>query len=114
MAARSQPLKSTPRNSPRPSSKRSRPSIFLPNEGDILAARGELARRDLKWFARMIEIPGAPLTDAEDEDRFHTIRLDKLALHHEILLDALQEVGDGVLKNLIVIMPPGSAKSTYT
>lgn len=61
----------------------------------------------------MIEIPGAPLTDNEDEDRFHSIRLDKLAFHHEILLDALQEVGDGTLKNLIVIMPPGSAKSTY-
>lgn len=61
----------------------------------------------------MIDIPGAPLTDQEEEDRFHTIRLEDLARHHDVLLSALQEIADGTLKNLLVIMPPGSAKSTY-
>ena len=61
----------------------------------------------------MIEIPGAPVSDREDEDQFHTITVDKLAAHHEVLLDNLQQIADGTLKRLIVIMPPGSAKSTY-
>lgn len=61
----------------------------------------------------MIDIPGAPLTDNIEEDRFHTIRVDDLAAHHDVLLSALQEIVDGTLKNLLVIMPPGSAKSTY-
>jgi len=61
----------------------------------------------------MVEIPGAPISDREDEDQFHTIRVEKLAAHHEILLDALQEIADGDLKRLIVIMAPGCAKSTY-
>lgn len=61
----------------------------------------------------MVDIPGAPLTDAAEEDRFHTIRIDALAAHHDVLLSALQEVADGKLKRLMVFMPPGSAKSTY-
>src|SRR5436190_5726213 len=45
------------------------------------------------------------------------------ALHHRLLLTKLQQVTDGTLinsksgtpcRNLIVLMPPGSAKSSYT
>jgi len=61
----------------------------------------------------MIEFPGAPVSDKEDEDQFHTITVDDLPAHHDLLLTNLQEVADGTLKRLIVIMPPGSAKSTY-
>lgn len=61
----------------------------------------------------MVDIPGAPLSDQEDEDQFHTIRVEGLALHHDVLLTALQEIADGTLKRLMVFMPPGSAKSTY-
>lgn len=88
-------------------------SAFQPTPGDVLAARQELARRDIKWFVRMIDIPGAPLTEEAEEDRFHTIRVDALAAHHDLLLSSLQEIVDGTLKNLLVMMPPGSAKSTY-
>jgi len=35
------------------------------------------------------------------------------ALHHVKLGEKLQEIVDGTLKNLMVFMPPGSAKSTY-
>lgn len=61
----------------------------------------------------MVDIPGAPLTDEADEDQFHTIRVEELAAHHDVLLSALQEIADGKLKRLMVFMPPGSAKSTY-
>lgn len=35
------------------------------------------------------------------------------AKHHEILCDALDKVLSGEIRNLMVFMPPGSAKSTY-
>jgi len=36
------------------------------------------------------------------------------ARHHLLLIDALQGVADGRTTRLMVLMPPGSAKSTYT
>jgi len=35
------------------------------------------------------------------------------AAHHRLLIDRLQQLCDGKIKNLMVFMPPGSAKSTY-
>lgn len=107
--------------SPQFVSRQTAPEALRITAATVLEARRKLALKSIKWFARLIEIPGAPKTDAngnelDDEthgDLFHTMRLDRLALHHDILLDALQEVADGTLKYLIVIMPPGSAKSTY-
>lgn len=86
-------------------------SAFQAN--DVLAARRELARRSLGDFALMAEIPTVPVSDDAEEDRFETLRLDHLASHHELLCAALQDVADGETPNLMVFMPPGSAKSTY-
>ncbi|RQS88064.1 hypothetical protein [Burkholderia seminalis] len=55
-----------------------------------------------------------PLTDAEDEDRFSVMRLGSLAAHHQLLCEKLQGIDDGTIPNLMVLMPPGSAKSTYS
>lgn len=38
----------------------------------------------------------------------------KPAKHHQLLLDALHKVESGEIERLMVCMPPGSAKSTYT
>ena len=38
----------------------------------------------------------------------------KPAAHHRLLLDALERVERGEIERLMVCMPPGSAKSTYT
>ncbi len=35
------------------------------------------------------------------------------AKHHKLIIEKLQAVTEGKIKNLIVLMPPGSAKSTY-
>lgn len=88
------------------------PSEFLP--ADILAARRELASRNLIDFALMVDIPTVPLSTEAEEDRFETLRVDALASHHELLCSALQDVADGVTPYLMIFMPPGSAKSTYT
>lgn len=80
---------------------------------DVMAARRELAYRSLTDYACMIDIPTAPLTDDEDEDQFSVIKLDTLADHHWLLLSKLQDVEEKIIDNLMVFMPPGSAKSTY-
>jgi hypothetical protein len=36
------------------------------------------------------------------------------AAHHRFLLENLDQVSEGKVKRLLVLMPPGSAKSTYT
>jgi hypothetical protein len=61
----------------------------------------------------MVDIPTVPVTDDEEEDRFETLALEFLALHHDVLLGCLQDLAGGVYRNLMVLMPPGSAKSTY-
>jgi len=62
----------------------------------------------------MVDIPTAPLSENDEEDSFSVIRLASLVRHHELLLEKLQGVEDGSVPNLMVLMPPGSAKSTYT
>lgn len=87
-------------------------SRFSPS--DVLAARQELARRSFPDFCCMVDIPTVPLSDGEDEDRFSVMRLSHgLAGHHGLLCRKLQGVEDGSVPNLMVLMPPGSAKSTY-
>jgi predicted phage terminase large subunit-like protein len=81
---------------------------------DVIAARKELARRSLPDFSCMVDIPTVPLTDEDDEDQFSVMRLDSLAAHHALLLQKLQGIEDGSIPNLMVLMPPGSAKSTYS
>lgn len=82
--------------------------------GHVIAARRELARRHLSDFACLVDIPTVPLSDAAEEDSFSVMRLDSLAAHHKLLCDSLQALEEGKLPNLMVLMPPGSAKSTYT
>lgn len=86
--------------------------VFLPV--DVLNARRELARRSLRDFACMVDIPTVPLTDDDEEDRFSVLRQMQLAAHHGLMLDALQDLEEGHIANLMLLLPPGSAKSTYT
>lgn len=79
----------------------------------VEAARKELARRSLSDFACMVDIPTVPLTSADDEDQFSVMKLGSLADHHSLLLGKLQALGTPQVPNLMVLMPPGSAKSTY-
>jgi predicted phage terminase large subunit-like protein len=81
---------------------------------DVIAARRHLAQASLPDFSCMVDIPTAPLSENDEEDRFSVIRLQSLVAHHRLLLEKLQGVEDGSVPNLMVLMPPGSAKSTYT
>lgn len=62
----------------------------------------------------MIEIPGAPQSiDDDDREEFIPIK-GSFGAHHLLWLDCLQKVEDGEITRLMGLMPPGSAKSTYT
>ncbi len=87
---------------------------FQLSESDVIAARRELAKRSLPDFSQMVDIPTVPLTEDAEEDRFSVMRVQQLAAHHKLLLADLQAVESGEIPNLMVLMPPGSAKSTYS
>lgn len=74
----------------------------------------ERARTDLLTFASSIDIPGAPVRpDDEHCEEFRPVETG-FGAHHLLWLQKLQEVEDGKIKRLMGLMPPGSAKSTYT
>ena len=72
--------------------------------------RRKRGRDSLIAFAEQIDIPGKPITGSED--RFGVIET-PLVTHHRLLCDTLQEVMDTHGGRAIILMPPGSAKSTY-
>lgn len=61
----------------------------------------------------MVDIPTVPLSDADDEDSFSVMKIGKLAAHHQLICAKLQGVEQGTIPNLMLLCPPGSAKSTY-
>jgi predicted phage terminase large subunit-like protein len=80
----------------------------------LRAGKYEFMRCDLINFVADMKIPGVPLLSEprESEDPFD--RSVDFAKHHFVWLEMLQQVEDGSLKRLMGLMPPGSAKSTYT
>tara|TARA_R110000772_G_scaffold89304_1_gene185088 strand:+ start:3237 stop:4679 length:1443 start_codon:yes stop_codon:yes gene_type:complete len=61
----------------------------------------------------MVDIPTVPITDDAEEDRFDTLRQVSLAHHHKLICDGIQGVIEKRIPNLMLLLPPGSAKSTY-
>jgi hypothetical protein len=70
------------------------------------------ARRDLETFAARIPVPGSPLIDADDDAPIPLIESAQ-AEHHKVILRAMQECMQTPHGRLMVMAPPGSAKSSY-
>ena len=70
------------------------------------------AFNDLNAYCRYIDMPSAPVNDDEDCEQFYVDSVTPSA-HHILLNDALMRVECGDIQRLLVMMPPGSAKSTY-
>lgn len=75
--------------------------------------RRRRARESLVAFAQAVEIPGAPISDDPDEWLFHPIETG-VADHHVVLMNAIQACIEKPFGRLMIFMPPGSAKTTYT
>ena len=85
--------------------------------------RRKLARASLVEFARFVEIPGAPIVNLEEwtEDELADVKrplafkpLERaIARHHIVMLEAAQRCMETPGGRLMILAPPGSAKSTY-
>jgi len=64
-------------------------------------------------YSQSIDIPGAPINDDPDAWLFKPIE-SSVAAHHRLLMAKIQECIERDYGRLIVLMPPGSAKTTYT
>lgn len=70
------------------------------------------ARIDLCTFAARVPVPGSPLNDADDTARIPLIESEQ-APHHKLILSEMQRCMETRHGRLMVMAPPGSAKSTY-
>jgi predicted phage terminase large subunit-like protein len=74
--------------------------------------RRQRARASLVEYARSIDIPGAPVNPDPDSEQFKSVET-SLALHHRIILEALERTVRKPRGRLMIFAPPGSAKSSY-
>lgn len=86
---------------------------MTPEEREHEFVRRKLSRQSLMHFTLGIDVPGKPVSEADDEAVFAPIET-AVALHHRALLGVLDRVHTREIKQLMVFMPPGAAKSTYT
>jgi predicted phage terminase large subunit-like protein len=70
------------------------------------------AHRRLTDFARAIAVPGRPASEDADEPRFAIVET-ALAPHHTLLLETCERAVNTPHGRVMILMPPGSAKSTY-
>jgi predicted phage terminase large subunit-like protein len=68
----------------------------------------------LRTFAAAVDIPGVPRRSEDATGNASRPFKPRFGRHHLLWLDCLQRVEDGEIKRLMGLMPPGSAKSTYT
>ncbi len=77
-----------------------------------IQAEHEQARQSLIHFACAIDVPGRPVSEDADDPLYDKIET-ALAPHHRLLLDTVQKVVETPGGRAMILMPPGSAKSTY-
>jgi predicted phage terminase large subunit-like protein len=74
--------------------------------------RRQRASESLVEYARSIDIPGAPASADPENEVFKPVET-SLALHHRVILEAIQETVTTKDGRLMIFAPPGSAKSSY-
>lgn len=70
------------------------------------------ARETIFDFVNAIDVPGRPPSQ-DPEESFFSPHAETIATHHRLLLQALVDITTSAYGRLMVLMPPGSAKSTY-
>lgn len=85
---------------------------MTPAQAAAEVMRRKFSRNTLVEFAQAIDVPGKPVSDDPDEWLFNPVE-DVVSRHHVLLMDTLDRVLLGDIDNLMVFMPPGSAKSSY-
>lgn len=87
---------------------------ITPAEAAREILRRDRAKESLVDYSKAIIIPGKPIDDTLEPDEwvFYPVETD-IAKHHFLIMSACQDVFDDKIKNLMLLFPPGSAKSTY-
>lgn len=70
------------------------------------------ARADLCTYAGVIDVPGRPVADNEDNELFYPIETNLLK-HHLLICKAIEETSRTRYGRLMIFAPPGAAKSSY-
>lgn len=70
------------------------------------------ARRRLEAFAARVPVPGSPTSEADDDAAIPLIETQQAA-HHALILREFQQCTETPHGRLMILAPPGSAKSTY-
>src|SRR4051794_28515013 len=83
-----------------------------PEQAAAILLERRKARRDLETFAARIPVPGSPLVDAAEDARIPLIESAQ-AEHHKLILREMQTCMQTPHGRLMIMAPPGSAKSTY-
>ena len=85
---------------------------MTPAEASAELLRRRYGRNSLVEFSHAIDVPGKPVSEDDDEWVFSPVET-KTAKHHVLIMDTLEKVFTGEIKNLMIFAPPGSAKSSF-
>ena len=84
----------------------------------LMLERADRAKESLLDFAMSVDVPGVPAEEGEtelddaDRDEYTVTRVEP-ALHHRVMIEALEALEAKKIRRLMLFLPPGSAKSTY-
>ena len=87
-------------------------AALTPQQAALELLRRQRARGSLVEYARSIDIPGAPANPDPETEQFKSVET-SLALHHRVMLEAIQRCITTRSGRLMIFAPPGSAKSSY-
>jgi predicted phage terminase large subunit-like protein len=77
----------------------------------VLSSRID-CRQSLQAFAARVPVPGSPTSEIDDDARIPLIETHQ-AEHHKMILREMQHCMETPHGRLMIMAPPGSAKSTY-
>jgi predicted phage terminase large subunit-like protein len=83
-----------------------------PQQAASVLLERRACRQSLVSFASRVPVPGSPYEDADETARIPLIETQQ-AEHHKLILAAMQRCMSERHGRLMVMAPPGSAKSTY-
>lgn len=86
--------------------------VCSPEQAAAELLKRRRARATLVDYSQSIEIPGAPISETPDEWLFQPIET-SVAKHHIVIMEAVEKCIRTDYGRLIILAPPGSAKSSY-
>jgi predicted phage terminase large subunit-like protein len=86
--------------------------VLTPEQAAGVLLERRAARRDLPTFAARVPVPGSPLSEVDESAPIPLIESSQ-ATHHRLILEEMQRCMTTPHGRLMIMAPPGSAKSTY-